>query len=653
MNIFQDSKSAKSIGQARSGAKDNFAQLSPEEQQLCLKEGRAQLVEEFRLDRKPSAFNGKLTGFENLGNTCYMSSILQCLISCKKLSGFMLRTEWEGSLNVATSPARGRLACEYYALLVKVWCFSNFKVVPAEMKALMSRLKKEFAGSNQHDAHEFLVLFLDYLGEDLNRVVVKPYIEIRDYARQDLLEYADYCFEVHKKRNDSFVSDGFDGQSVFVVYCAECDLQSVTCEPFQVLSVPIPAMPTVLVEGYVYSLTGDYTIQEFACRFDRSYNLERIQAYVFERLYRGQAEEFVPVFIENNRIGWRPSHPYALSLEETVRKDRGALFFVQVYDRFLLPMVFDKNHEQIVEQLRSKVRHRLLLLAFANGQAVSVEKEVVVPSVVTAFDTHLLAYSVFRDSFFKAGIRSASSLASVFPSHREALLAEFEQVFESGSSRLFELRVNGQRLASLSKTINLFDYFFENTMRVEMHLNAGQFLSPLRLRNCYKISKSEVETADPKLLLKTCLEMMTVRNADSAQPDWFCKRCMRETRARKTAYFSRLPEVLVVHLYRFKTDGSGDAQAVRKNNSVIDFPLNGLDLSPYSLRKDPREAHYKLFAVSSHYGTPQKGHYKSFCFDAIKKEWVCCDDTSVSKVNPAELIHLNPYLLFYERVDQA
>lgn len=641
------------MNQPRSANKDDFTQLSPEEQQIWLKERRTQLIDEFKLSQKPNTFTGKLTGFENLGNTCYMSSILQCLISSKKLSGFILRTDWQNTINVATSPSRGRLICEYYALLVKVWCFNNFKIVPTEMKALMSKLKKEFAGSNQHDAHEFLVLFLDFLNEDLNKVIVKPYIEIKDYSKQELLEYANYCFEIHQKRNNSFVTDTFDGQNCFVIYCSECDSQSVTCEPFQVMSVPIPAMPTMLVEGYIYALTGDYTIQEFACKFDKSYNLERIQAYVFDKLYRGQVDEFIPVFIENNRINFKPTYPYSLSLDETVKKEKGLLFFMQIYDRFLMPMVFEKNHDQILEQLKSKVKFRMLLLAFANNQVVSVEKEIVVPSVVTAFDTYLLAYAVFRDNFFKAGIRNADSMTSIFPSHREALLSEFEQVFENNSSRIFDLKVNGQRLATLSKTTNLFDYFFENTMNVEMHINLSLFLSPLKLRNCYKINKNEVETADPKLSLNTCLEMMTIRNTEGALSDWFCKRCMKDTKARKTTYFSRLPEVLIIHLYRFKTDGSGDLQTVKKNNSVIDFPLNGLDLSPYSLRKDSREMNYKLFAVSSHYGTPQKGHYKSFCLDTIKKEWVCCDDTSVTKVNPAELIHLNPYLLFYERVNQV
>lgn len=46
----------------------------------------------------------------------------------------------------------------------------------------------QFVGNLQHDAHEFLAFLLDGLHEDLNRVVHKPYVELKDSdGREDFI----------------------------------------------------------------------------------------------------------------------------------------------------------------------------------------------------------------------------------------------------------------------------------------------------------------------------------------------------------------------------------------------------------------------------------------------------------------------------------
>jgi ubiquitin carboxyl-terminal hydrolase 4/11/15 len=41
------------------------------------------------------------------------------------------------------------------------------------------RYKPQFAGNEQQDSQEFLTVMLDSLHEDLNRVVHKPYVQVR------------------------------------------------------------------------------------------------------------------------------------------------------------------------------------------------------------------------------------------------------------------------------------------------------------------------------------------------------------------------------------------------------------------------------------------------------------------------------------------
>lgn len=51
-------------------------------------------------------------------------------------------------------------------------------VVPRGFKARLSQFAPQFSGYQQHDSQEFLAFLLDGLHEDINRIQVKPYIEV-------------------------------------------------------------------------------------------------------------------------------------------------------------------------------------------------------------------------------------------------------------------------------------------------------------------------------------------------------------------------------------------------------------------------------------------------------------------------------------------
>jgi ubiquitin carboxyl-terminal hydrolase 4/11/15 len=87
-----------------------------------------------------------------------------------------------------------------------------------------------------------------------------------------------------------------------------------------------------------------------------------------------------------------------------------------------------------------------------------------------------------------------------------------------------------------------------------------------------------------------------------------------------------------------------------KLQTHVDFPLEGLDLSPYILhKKDGEDYIYDCFGVSNHYGGCGGGHYTAYALNWLENSWYSLDDSSCQKTNPSRVISDAAYNLFYRR----
>ncbi|XP_064154238.1 ubiquitin carboxyl-terminal hydrolase 19 isoform X2 [Anguilla rostrata] len=191
------------------------------------------------------------TGLVNLGNTCFMNSVIQSLSNTRELRDYFHDRAFETEINCSNPLGTGgRLAIGFAVLLRALWKGTHHAFQPSKLKAIVASKASQFTGYAQHDAQEFMAFLLDGLHEDLNRIQNKPYTETVDSdGRQDEV-VAEEAWQRHKMRNDSFIVDLFQGQYKSKLVCPICSKVSITFDPFLYLPVPLPQKQKVLTVFY-------------------------------------------------------------------------------------------------------------------------------------------------------------------------------------------------------------------------------------------------------------------------------------------------------------------------------------------------------------------------------------------------------------------
>ena len=112
--------------------------------------------------------------------------------------------------------------------------------------------------------------------------------------------------------------------------------------------------------------------------------------------------------------------------------------------------------------------------------------------------------------------------------------------------------------------------------------------------------------------------------------------------AKKNLMFWSFPDILVIDIKRFNAMN-------RKNQIMVDFPLENLNLSKYVIGYDKDSYIYDLYGVCNHSGSVMGGHYTSFVKNANGK-WYHYNDTNVSEVGMEQQIKTpKAYCFFYRK----
>jgi ubiquitin C-terminal hydrolase len=141
--------------------------------------------------------------------------------------------------------------------------------------------------------------------------------------------------------------------------------------------------------------------------------------------------------------------------------------------------------------------------------------------------------------------------------------------------------------------------------------------------------------------LEKCIELYTSTEKMDGDNMIFNDKTGKKEVAEKNIKFWSLPEILVITLKRFSNNN-------RKNQEMVDFPLENLDLTKYIVGYDKDSYKYDLYGICNHSGGPAGGHYTAFVKNANSK-WYHFNDTNCNEVNLGALKTPLAYCFFYRK----
>ena len=129
-----------------------------------------------------------------------------------------------------------------------------------------------------------LSFLLETLHEDLNDVTKKPYVEHKDSDGRKDEEVSKEYWEGFLRREKSIFIDLFYGQLKSRVQCTICNKISISFDPFNMLSVPIPINKDVKIAIKYFPLSLSERPKEFSMNVGEFVTLSEIKSKLLDNI---------------------------------------------------------------------------------------------------------------------------------------------------------------------------------------------------------------------------------------------------------------------------------------------------------------------------------------------------------------------------------
>ncbi|KAJ6778899.1 UBIQUITIN CARBOXYL-TERMINAL HYDROLASE 5 [Salix koriyanagi] len=644
--------------------------------------------------------SGGLIGLQNLGNTCFMNSAIQCLVHTAEFAEYFredYRQEinWQNPLDLVVAlicslvlyvryktdktfcyrsqvelvndadDDQGELALTFGELLRRLWAPGRTAIAPRQFKMKLARFAPQFSGYNQHDSQELLAFLLDGLHEDLNRVKHNPYKKSKDADGRPDEEVADEYWANHIARNDSIIVDVCQGQYKSTLVCPECNKISVTFDPFMYLSLPLQSTTTRSMTVMVFTCDG--SALPFACTVTvpkqgrcrdlinalscacslknrDELKLAEVRNHLFERFLEDPLISLSTIKDDDHLVAYK----IAKSLKKTLllrlihrcqEQETGDTKAAQKLKPFGTPLVSLISHDGVITKGDiQKVAHTVLSPLLRSESLRQADIAEPCSSLAASNTGHNSSSGEVCTSPVSDSMKKDSS------GSRAVTLLKLPLQLVEESNACIDLSVGEDKAIKLSSTstsilVNV-DWSQELLEKYNIHYLEN-------LPEVFKYGPVNKKARTEPLSLYTCLEGFLREEPLVPEDMWYCPKCKERRQASKKLDLWRLPEVLVIHLKRFSYSRS----MKHKLETFVNFPIRDFELTNYIANKNNTQRQlYELYALTNHYGGMGSGHYTAHIKLLDENRWYNFDDTHISPINEEDVKSAAAYVLFYRRV---
>lgn len=643
-----------------------------------------------------------VSGLKNHGNTCFMNAILQCLSNTELFAEYLVLEHYKGEELDEDKPktngvllqkkgplAKGEVTEQLSGLVRALWTFEYTPQHSRDFKNAVSKNATQFKGNAQHDAQEFLLWLLDRVHEDLNstnpnsRPAIKPPIEEDDQSIEG---------PSPPLSAGSFVQELFQAQYRSSLTCPHCQKQSNTFDPFLCISLPIP-LPhtrplyvTVVYQGkYSHcmrigvAVPLNSTVYRLRDAVSRETKIPMDQFVLTEMYYDGFHRSFcdddddLDIIQESDSI-FAFETPETFKLEN-IRTKRGSLLANLNHNNLkygpeisrtpsfmqgaMTPLTASPNKNLGPEKMILLVCNRACSghqgkrfgLPFVLYMERTVTWDALQKEILEKM-RHLLRPGVYiQVGPFSLRVVGVVGITYLLPQDERPLChPTVERAYKScgqGGPPHVKIVVEWDKETK--------DYLFGHTEEEYIPDAESVYLH------------REQHHQPQACTLAQCFQLYTKEEQLAPDDAWRCPHCKQLQQGRIKLSLWTLPDVLILHLKRFRQEGD---RRVKMQN-MVRFPLMGMDMAPhvvkrsqsswslpshwspwrrpYGLGRNPDDYLYDLYAVCNHHGNMHGGHYTAYCKNSIDGQWYCFDDSEVSPVADDDVCQQTAYILFYQR----
>ncbi|XP_010390546.3 ubiquitin carboxyl-terminal hydrolase 31 isoform X2 [Corvus cornix cornix] len=546
----------------------------------------------------------------------------------------------------------------------------------------------QYRGNAQHDAQEFLLWLLDRVHEDLNNVVNSSGVPPLKPPLEDDVLLEGPAFPI----SSTFVQELFQAQYRSSLTCPHCQKQSNTFDPFLCISLPIP-LPhtrplyiTVVYQGkcshcmrigVAVPISG--TVARLREAVSSETKIPTEQIVLTEMYYDGFHRSFCDtddldtihesdcifafetpeIFRPEGILSQRGIHvnnnlnnlKCGTEHSRTIAYSQGTVKSGKLEQSCAKLAANDKIVLLVCNRACTGQQSKRFGLPFVLHLEKTIAWDILQKEILEKMQYFLRPAACLQVCPFSLRVVSVVGITYLLPQEERPLChPTVERALKScgqGGTAHVKLVVEWDKETK--------DYLFVNTE--EEYIPDSESVRQQR----------ELHHQPQICTLSQCFQLYTKEEQLAPDDAWRCPHCKQLQQGSITLSLWTLPDVLIIHLKRFRQEGDRRM----KLQNMVKFPLSGLDMTPhvvkrsqsswslpshwspwrkpYGLGRDPEDYIYDLYAVCNHHGTMQGGHYTAYCKNSVDGQWYCFDDSEVQQLSESEVCKQTAYILFYQR----